>query len=277
MEIKEYCTECLNGLARQVVALSNGDGELVYAAFGLIEEGCRERLTPPRIANRLLEMVRERTAVTDPYAGRKATEFALAWKAVERLAATTPATLQGVLALSALGNSLDFFTEEDYPASGIELEADIEKIAGLIEKSGNRVLMLGDNVGEFLFDLPLVRYLEDVGKTVYYAVKERPAQNDLSMPDVLRFRLREFFPRIISTGTGEVGIRRKQMGNEVRSLWESDAMVIAKGMGNFETISEYDHERPVLYIMKVKCKAVSEAVNRPVGQYIAITGGDYGA
>ena len=39
-------------------------------------------------------------------------------------------------------------------------------------------------------------------------------------------------------------------------------MVIAKGMGNYETISEFDHERPVVYVLKVKCRTVAETLGR---------------
>jgi uncharacterized protein with ATP-grasp and redox domains len=52
--------------------------------------------------------------------------------------------------------------------------------------------------------------------------------------------------------------------------------VIAKGMGNYETISEYDNERSVIYLMKVKCRSVAEATGRPVGEHVGIIGGDHG-
>ncbi len=99
-------------------------------------------------------------------------------------------------------------------------------------------------------------------------------QNDLSMVDVIKFNLRKMFDNIISTGTDEVGIRREDMKGKIKDLWEGDAVVIAKGMGNYETISEFHTERPVIYIMKVKCPTVGDAVNKKVGTYIAILGGE---
>lgn|GEM_PF-2477397 len=59
-------------------------------------------------------------------------------------------------------------------------------------------------------------------------------------------------------------------------MWDDGSMVIAKGMGNYETISEFDHERPVVYVLKVKCRTVAETLGREVGTYIAIAGGDHG-
>jgi uncharacterized protein with ATP-grasp and redox domains len=137
--------------------------------------------------------------------------------------------------------------------------------------------MFADNVGELFFDMGLIGYLENLGKTVFYAAKEHPVQNDLSMADVERFGFKEIFPNIISTGTGEVGIRKEDMKGDIAGLWKSAGIVIAKGMGNYETISEYHKERPVIHVMKVKCPTVAHAVGRNVGQYIAIIGGgEYG-
>lgn len=66
------------------------------------------------------------------------------------------------------------------------------------------------------------------------------------------------------------------MSGLIRDCWEDDTLIIAKGMGNFETISEYDAGRPVIYVMKVKCRSMAEAVLRNVGQYTAFIGGEHG-
>lgn len=74
----------------------------------------------------------------------------------------------------------------------------------------------------------------------------------------------------------EVGIRREEMSGVVRECWEDGSCAIAKGMGNYETISQYEWERRVIYVMKVKCKSVAETLGRRVGEFIAIAGGDHG-
>ncbi len=62
-------------------------------------------------------------------------------------------------------------------------------------------MILGDNPSDFVFDLPLVRLLKAMGKQVFYAIKARPVQNDMSMPDVERFGAGEMCGEIVSTGT----------------------------------------------------------------------------
>ena len=138
------------------------------------------------------------------------------------------------------------------------------------------MLIFSDNVGEIFFDMKLIEFLEKSGKIVYYAAKEHPVQNDLSMADVIRFDLRKMFANILSTGTDEVGIRREEMKGKIKDLWEGNGIVIAKGMGNYETISEYHAERPVIHIMKVKCPTVGDALRKEVGIHIAILlGGEH--
>ena len=69
-------------------------------------------------------------------------------------------------------------------------------------------------------------------------------------------------------------MKKEDLRGTVKALWESDAVVIAKGMGNFETISGFHNERPVIYIMKAKCPAVAHAIGQDEGTYIALTGGE---
>jgi hypothetical protein len=81
---------------------------------------------------------------------------------------------------------------------------------------------------------------------------------------------------IISTGTDEVGLRREEMTGVIEECWEDGSMIIAKGMGNYETVSEYDRQRPVVYVMSVKCRTVAGALGLKIGTYTALAGGDHG-
>lgn len=274
MKLMEHCRGCLRGLVEKVVALSEGDDGILSHCYSVIDSLWGEDRTPPEIANRLLGDIKEMTGIYDPYHSAKDREVGLARRSARELADTLPETLEGLLKLSALGNSMDFFIDSGYDTTGFEFTGEIDTIGAEFHSKGKDVLMFADNVGELFFDIKLIEYLERRGKIVSYAVKEHPAQNDLSMPDVDRFRFREVFPNIISTGSGEVGIRRKLMRGRIKDMWEGDAIVIAKGMANYETISEYGEERTVIHIMKVKCPTVAHAVGHGVGQYIAIIGGE---
>lgn len=273
MKLSDHCYGCLRDLVEKVVALSGDNDNILSRAYSIIDYLWDEGRTPPEVANRLLRFIREKTGVYDPYLPKKIKEVEEAQRSISSLGEAFPKTLEGFLKLSALGNSMDFFCQDGYSVEGFDFSGDIDNIQKEIYTKGNSVLMFADNVGELFFDFGLIRYLEGIGKTVYYAAKEHPVQNDLSLADVDRFGFRECFSNIISTGTNEVGIRKEDMRGKIAELWESDGLVIAKGMGNYETISEFNKERSVIHIMKVKCPTVANAVNRNKGQYIAIIGG----
>ena len=262
-------------MAQQVLELAGGNGAVLEGCYRMIDRLYSPLKSPTEISSQLLRYIRGQTGVADPFAAKKLLEFHRARVAAEEFRELFPPTLEGLLKYSCLGNSLDHF-EGSYSVADFHFLGHVDAIQDEIRTSGSEALLFADNVGEFFFDLPLIRLLEDAGKRVHYAVKEAPAQNDLSMPDVEAYGLRGLFSNIISTGTDEVGVRREQMGGNIKELWESDALVIAKGMGNYESISEFDEERPVVYNLKVKCETVAEALGRNVGEHTSFIGGAYG-
>ena len=276
MKARERCYACLQDFARQIVSFSDANGALTERCFHLIDRLYSPSKNPTEISNQVLKFIREQTAVTDPFAAKKVAEFCQAREAAEKFQRLFSPDLEGLLKYSCLGNSHDYF-EGSYNVSDFHFLSDVESIQELIKSAGSKVLIFGDNVGDFFFDLPLIRFLTNRAKNVYYAVKEAPAQNDLSLPDVEHYGLRDLFANIISTGTDEVGMRRERMAGPIKDMWESDALVIAKGMANYEAISEFHVERPVLYILKVKCKTVAEALGRNVGEHTSFMGGVYGS
>ncbi|MGD0238308.1 MAG: ARMT1-like domain-containing protein [Syntrophorhabdales bacterium] len=274
MKTRERCYTCLQEFVQHIVSLSGANGALVERCNHLIDRLYSPSKSPTEISNRLLRYIREQTEVADPFAAKKAMEFRQAKVAAEEFRSLFPPDLEGLLKYSCLGNSLDYF-EGSYDVSGFRFLGDVESIRERIMSAGREALLFGDNVGDFFFDLPLIRFLESAGKNVYYAVKEAPAQNDLSMPDVELYGLRNLFANIISTGVGEVGVSKERMAGTIKALWESDALVIAKGMGNYEAISEFHDERPVIYNLKIKCETVAEALGRTVGEHTSFIGGAY--
>ncbi len=270
MKAMKCCVDCLKGLAEKTVRLSGGNERVLSACYSIVEELRDKGYSPPGTANRILKYIKHATGVYDPYALLKEKELVEAKKVSDSSRRTYVSSLEGLLKLSALGNSTDFFTT---PENGFDVEGmfsgNVDKIEEEIYTKNKDILILGDNIGDFIFDLPLVHFLESRGKRVYYGVKSHPVQNDLSMADAMRFGFTELFDNIISTGIDEVGIRREGMKGKIKEMWDTDAVVIAKGMGNYETLSENHGERPVIHILKVKCPAVSEAVHYPIGTYMA--------
>ena len=274
MKVAEICYGCLKGLVEKTVLLSGGDGEAMSGCLAMLDRLWEGQGSPPAIANTLLARIRDVTGAYDPYAPVKALELERAKEAASRLEGLFGPTLEGALKFSALGNSTDFFVEGSFNPEPFPFSGEVDKIAEEIYTKKSEVLILGDNIGDFFFDLRLIRLLGGLGRKVFYAVREHPVQNDLSMKEVNSFDLGGLCDTIISTGSAEVGIREAHLRGRLGELWQGEATVIAKGMGNYETISEFNKERPVIHIMKIKCQAVAETVGERVGTYIAKSGGE---
>ena len=268
MKIQEPCRACLEGLIRKTISLSGGDGSVTDSSLNLLDRSCAPDKTPPAIANVLLDHIRRRTGVYDPYAAVKYREYREAVASLKNLHAKNFVSLSDCIRVSALGNSTDFFTDGSFDQGPIAMKGDMDKIGPILD-SGNEVLILGDNMGDFFFDTALARFLSERKKRVFYAVKGSPVQNDISVEDIARHNLGNTYPSILSTGGARVGLSPEDITGMIERLWKGDGPVIAKGMGNFETITEFDDKRQVLYIMKVKCPVVANAVRSAIGTYIA--------
>ena len=269
MKVKEPCRACLEGLIEKTVSLSAGGARVMSSSLALLDRLYTPDATPPAIANMLLDHIRRKTGVYDPYATIKYLEYKEALSFMRNLRDKRPVSLSDHIQLSALGNSTDFFTGGSFHPGSFVFEGDMERIENILISGEDEILMLGDNMGDLVFDQPLASFLEERGKTVFYAVKGSPVQNDVSLEDIARHDLGSVYSYILSTEKAHVGLSGEDITGPIERLWTGGGPVIAKGMGNFETIGEFDDERQVIYIMKVKCPAVAEAVQSWIGTYIA--------
>ena len=131
------------------------------------------------------------------------------------------------------------------------------------------MLYLTDNAGEVIFDLFVIEKLKDMGKRVVMASKSEPVLNDVTAEELCSMTDNE----VITTGP-VVGTTMENISQEALSLLSSgDWLVISKGMGNFETLSEFDAQLRgrLIYILRAKCEPVARALGVPKGTLVAKT------
>ena len=97
------------------------------------------------------------------------------------------------------------------------------------------------------------------------AVRGAPILNDALEEDARLAGLHEMVP-IIGNGADVPGTGLTQCDDEFRTLFKSADLVISKGQGNFETLSEVD--APIFFLLKVKCPVVAEASGRPLNAHV---------
>ena len=171
----------------------------------------------------------------------------------------------GVKGHSVTSDFLSFFNEEIKKPLYID---DTDNILPLC----SRVVYLSDNCGEIVFDKLLIRFLKSQGSCVTLAVKETPILNDATMEDALSLGLDTLVDHLTTTGGGtnaEIGINMDLIPDDLRKALDICTIIIAKGMANFESLSEMEKLPPVAYLLAAKCKPVADELGVPVGVKVA--------
>jgi len=133
---------------------------------------------------------------------------------------------------------------------------DVGKIYELAKKA-HTVLYLTDNAGEIVFDTLLVEQLKNMGLTVIVAVKDRPVINDATLKDAETSGMSKIADKTMTTGTDSVGLETTEVSKDFLDAYNSVDMVIAKGMGYAETLTEYKLKKPHALLLRTKCNPVA--------------------
>jgi hypothetical protein len=243
----------------------------------ILNKICSAPLSHPQIASRIHRRAYEILRNPDPFAELKAMGNRQAIQVCREIRDQLSTFREYVLA-SVIGNTFDYgvkghIVEENFSvffqrefARGLTID-DTDKIFPLC----SRVVYLSDNCGEIVFDRLLIEYLRSQGSHVTLAVKEAPILNDATMSDARKLGLDKHVDLLTTTGGGaEIGICMENIPDDLRHAISRCTIIIAKGMANFESLSEMDNLPPVAYLLAAKCKPVADEVGILVGSKIAL-------
>lgn len=138
-----------------------------------------------------------------------------------------------------------------------------------LAKKAHNVLYLTDNAGEIVFDTLLVEQLKNMGIIVTVAVKGGPVINDATLEDAAASGMMKIADKVITTGTDAVGFASKEVSQEFLKAYELADLVIAKGMGYAETLTEYKLKKPHLLLLRTKCDPVANYFAAPREKNVA--------
>jgi uncharacterized protein with ATP-grasp and redox domains len=268
------CRGCLERLVHQTTSLATNDEKLRQAAIGasldIIGDLFRQNTAPADIATVFHQKIKEITSNPDPFSDFKQQEIEHARDLFETLKDEAIPDLETLIKFSVKGNALDFFRskEEILRDFHSEIRFTINHIDKLKErlKPGTRVLFLADNAGECFFDLPLAKFLHNSGIKIIYVIKGAPSQNDITARDLELSGLNGAFPRIIDNGSDVVGLHLSKASEAFRKAYDQTDIIIAKGMGHFETMGNITDDR-IFFLLKAKCRPVAVAVGIPYECY----------
>jgi uncharacterized protein with ATP-grasp and redox domains len=236
----------------------------VLAELGRIDLGW----SPPKMGQKIHRLIRETVGVKDPYRKVKERFNNVALKIYSRmrkLIIESEIPLETAIRLAIAGNIIDFGVNGDLRESDLEqtisecLDADftevqLEAFSRAVNDAGE-ILYIADNAGEIVFDRLLIEQLPIAKVTV--AVKGSPVINDATMEDAMLAGL----PRIvevIDNGSDVPGVILESCSQSFRDRFEKADLIIAKGQGNYETLSDVD--KNIFFMLKAKCPVIARHI-----------------
>ena len=271
MEIQPECYLCLERLLALTVELATDVREFRWqarhAARQIIAQQFNPAAIPAVIANRFHRAIWEVTGNADPFAPRKAAETAFLARMYEKIASAYGDDLESLLKLAVAGNAIDFFRDEAEVTEELLSPVDfglshLPAFQGKLDQGPGLLLYLADNAGEHFFDRPLVAYLRRQGWGVLYVVKGGPIQNDLTRQDLSASGLMDDLEPVTDTGARTVGLVLEEASPGFNQLYGEAQIILAKGMGHFETMSHLGDPR-VFFLLQAKCSPVARALKVP--------------
>jgi hypothetical protein len=222
---------------------------------------------PIEVACHIQQIVSDATGITDPYQHlkRQYNDAALAlYPGLKQVVNEADDPLLTAIRLAIAGNIVDFgvghrfsleqaiqdsltwdFAINDYPAFLAQLEI------------ARTILYLGDNTGEIVFDKLLVEELVQRDRQVTFVVRGNPVINDATLDDAHYVGLAHLV-EVITPGGTLPGTLLSAASDVFKQRFYAADLVISKGQGNFEGLSEVD--RPIFFLLKAKCTPIAQAL-----------------
>ena len=140
---------------------------------------------------------------------------------------------------------------------------------GRMADRAREIVYFTDNAGEIIFDRLFIEHLSAMGSQVTVAVKGAPILNDATMDDAVRAGLHRI-AIVTHTGSGDIGVNLRKVPPDLLATIDRSSLIIAKGMANYEALTEYGGLPPTAYLMAVKCPTIAESVGVPEGSLVAL-------
>ena len=231
------------------------------------------QMSPPAMAQQMHRMIGELTGARDPYAAIKAhsNQYALEmYPELSRRIAASDDPLAAGVRMAIAGNIIDFgatsSVEDATIASHIEaawsaplLGNSVDDLRAAVAGAGD-ILYLGDNAGEIVFDRMLIEQLP--AERITYVVKAAPVINDATRADAEQAGLIDMV-NVIDNGSDAPGTLLDTCSDAFRRRFAEADLVISKGQGNYESLS--DSVGDIFFLLKVKCRVIARDLGCEMG------------
>jgi uncharacterized protein with ATP-grasp and redox domains len=286
MKIHPECIPCLFERAKFECDLAFGEDKggklkaLVEVAKYAAEE-IDKNTVPALIGTKRGRIISEVSGVLDPYhelklesnrAGDEVLQMAIEYcdQANDKL--------YSLMMVAAAANSMEYgvrghrFDEKKFRGEFTTILE--ENVAGDINgakealKKYSKILYLLDNAGEVIIDKLVLDELLKMGKEVVVSPKSEPVINDITSAELRDLGFEGY--SVLPSGAF-VGVSLEEASREfLNALFDPEYLIIAKGMGNYETLSEFEDKLKgrLIYIFRAKCFSVADSVGVKKGTLV---------
>lgn len=268
VKVKYECIPCILRQAIEAARQVTDDEKIIDEIidnYSAMIPGIRESNPTPLVVSQIQKMIKEKTNTEDPYQTLKEKNIKMAmdiYNDLQDLIDNDKDPLKRALLLSASGNVIDAgisvkikveesilntmergFTKDDYQTFKDKL------------KNCNSLLIIGDNAGEAVLDKLLLKELNKFDTELIYAVREEPVLNDITLKEAKLIGLAKY-AKVITSGCTAPGMLIDQANKEFLDIYKRADLVLSKGQGNLEGLS--DEKRPIFFLLKAKCDLIAD-------------------
>ena len=281
MKLNLDCIPCFQKQALQAVRFISDDEKLHERVLREVAKKLLESnwdLTPPELAHQVHSIVKRITNENDPYKEVKKESNDLVLKIYPELKQKVKKSrdpLRTAVRLAIAGNIIDFGVPQEFNLEKTIREVlkkkfaidDYKKLEEKL-KDAETLLFFVDNAGEIGLDKLLVEtFLETKKlKKINFVVKGGPIINDATLEDAVYMGL-DGLPNseFLAISNGEVGTGPARSSQTVKRWIKEHDLVISKGQGNYEGLSEHNG---LFFMLMVKCPIIASDLGVEVGDII---------
>jgi len=281
MLLDKECVECIINQSRRVAKAIGASAELSSTLTSTVEDMSKEfshQQNPPEVAADVYEKMALLANRTDLYdevkalSTKKALEFI---PLLEEKLTNSSDKLLTATKIAVAGNVIDLAAQVEF-----DLHEELEKIFEtefahnnftLLQKKleeAKTLLIIGDNVGEHIFDKLFVETLKELYPKLHisYMVRGNPIINDVTLKEAKEAGF-DTICNLVDSGVNTPGFVYERATSQAKQLFDASDVVITKGMGNYECLSD-THRRDLCFLLKVKCDVVARSLGKNVGDII---------
>ena len=281
MKIDEACVGCIINQSVKVADAIHASTSLSNKLTTTVQEMSKDFSrddNPPEIASYVYEKMAQIANKIDLYDEVKEHSTKKALSFIPFLKDTlqnSDSKLLTATKIAVAGNVIDLAAEVEF-----DLEDELSKIfhtefshndfSLLQEKliSAKTVLVLGDNVGEHIFDYLFIETLKELYPNLKfsYMVRGNPIINDVTLKEAKEAKFDELC-ELVDSGVNTPGFAYSRANEYSKNLFDSVDLVISKGMGNYECLTP-SHRENICFLLKVKCNVVANSLAKEVGDIV---------